>query len=984
MVSPDTSDRPLIYSGLTSEQVQFNRHHYGSNILTPPQKTPWWSLYLDKFSDPVIRVLIIAAIIALAIGIIEGEYAEALGILMAIFLATTLAFVNEYRANKAFDLLNHVYNQTPVKVIRDHKFTQISRQDLVVDDLVYIEQGDEVPADGELLEAVSLLVDQAKITGESKTVKKLSKSTFLSNYSEQQTYPPFRVYRSTIVAQGHGIFRVTAVGDRSEIGQVAQAVISLENYQLTPLNIQLQKLSQLIGIIGLLMAGLTFSGLLIQGIIREKISLNFPQTYCLSLVLISSLIIFIPVWFPIVKEGLKAVTLSFDCPQLFPDYSLNLWVVSVSSGLLLFLGGISLIYFQGWINHVNDILLSPSVGIIILNYFMVAVTIIVVAVPEGLAMSVTLSLAYSMAKMAAMNNLVRRMHACETIGAATVICSDKTGTLTQNKMQVEIANFPCLNCLKPTQKQIYQNLIYEGIAVNSTADLERTSQDNYSSIGNVTEGALLLWLNHQTVDYLTYRHHFNLIIQLPFSPEQKYMVTAGKSTVISGNILYFKGAPEIILSRCSQQLTSTGIRELDNKDEWLQSIYIYQERGMRVLGLAYNYLDSQVTEKEINNVSNDLIWLGFFAITDPLRPDIIEAINRCFQAGIEIKIVTGDSQKTAEEIAKKLNLYTTENNHNHPCFHLTGQEFNQLNEEEAKSVIKTLKLLSRATPLDKLRLVKLLQKNGEVVAVTGDGTNDAAALKQAQVGLSMGSGTAIAKEASDIILLDDSFNSIVTAVMWGRSLYENIQRFLLFQLTVNIVALGIAFFGLFIGISLPLTVTQMLWINLIMDTFAALALATEPPHETVLNKPPRHPQDFIISSKMLNLIMRTGSIFLLFLMGFLAYLERDGTVTPYELSIFFAVFVFLQFWNLFNTRSFGLKQWFWQGLGENKAFLAITTVIFLGQIFIVQWGGKLFRTVPLSFKDWFWIILGTSFVLWIGELWRFLLRKRTDNTVYIE
>ncbi len=974
MISPDTSDRPLIYRGLTSEQVRFNRDYYGSNILTPPPQNPWWLLYLDKFNDPVIRVLMIAAIIALVVGMIEGEYAEALGILMAIFLATTLAFLNEYQANKAFDLLNNVYEQTPIKVIRDHKFTQISRQDLVVGDLVYIEQGNEVPADGELLESVSLLVDQAKITGESKAVKKLPKSSFKPHHYPQKTYPPFQVYRSTMVAQGHGVFQVTAVGDRSEIGQLAQAVSSIKEGQLTPLNLQLEKLSQLIGMIGLLMAGLTFFALLFQGFITEQIVLNLPQNCFLFLVIISSTIILLPMGISLIEEGLK----SFDLAVEFPDF-LSSWLMSLGSGLLIFLGGISYFYYRGWMDNFNDIFLPPSVGILLLNYFMVAVTIIVVAVPEGLAMSVTLSLAYSMGKMAATNNLVRRMHACETIGAATVICSDKTGTLTQNKMQVEVADFPCLNCSNYSQKEVYQNLIYEGIAANSTADLERTSQGEFSPLGNVTETALLFWLNRQNIDYLPYRHHFEIMDQLPFSPENKYMATVGKSSVISGNIIYLKGAPEIILSRCSQQLTSEGIKNLDNQNQWVQTLQKYQERGMRVLGLAYNYVEIEVKEENIQPLSKELIWLGFLAITDPLRPDVKKAIKSCLNAGIEIKLVTGDSQKTAEEIAKQINLYPPQNQNNSPNYHLTGQAFNQLNDGEAKEIIKTLKVLSRATPLDKLRLVKLLQENGEVVAVTGDGTNDAAALKQAQVGLSMGSGTAIAKEASDIILLDDSFNSIVTAVLWGRSLYENIQRFLLFQLTINIVALGIAFFGLFIGVSLPLTVTQMLWINLIMDTFAALALATDPPRKTVMNQPPRHPQNFIISPQMLKIITGTGLIFFLFLIGFLAYLERDGTVNTYELSIFFAVFVFLQFWNLFNTRSFGLQQWFWQGLGENKAFLAIATMIFLGQICIVQWGGKIFRTVSLSWRDWLWIIFGTSIVLWIGELGRFLLRKKTDK-----
>jgi Ca2+-transporting ATPase len=978
MVSPDTSDRPLIYCGLTTEQVELSRKHHGSNILTPPQQQPWWSLYLEKFADPVIRILMIAAIIALGIGIIQEEYAEALGILMAIFLATTLAFLNEYRANKAFDLLNNVYDKTPIKVIRDSKFTQVSRQDLVVGDLVYIEQGDEIPADGELLESVTLLVDQAKITGESKAVKKLVKAPLLSDQSSQNTFPLFIVYRSTIVSQGHGIFRVTAVGDNSEIGQLAQAVISIEEGKLTPLNIQLEKLSKLIGIIGLLIAVLTFLSLLFRGLMTDEINLNLCQLYVLFLIIISAIIALFPVWFPIIEDGLNALNIPFKSPQFMDKNSFYQWGLSLGLALFLLLIGVLFSYLQGWIDNFNDFLLPQSVGIIILNYFMVAVTIIVVAVPEGLAMSVTLSLAYSMGKMAAMNNLVRRMHACETIGAATVICSDKTGTLTQNKMEVDVAYFPGLNNVDCQEKVVYDNLIYESISANSTADLERKSQGFSYPLGNVTEGALLLWLESQNIDYLSYRHHYQILSRITFSTDNKYMVTAGKSAVIPGNILYLKGAPEIVLSRCSQQVTQQGITNLDNETHWLEMIHEYQERGMRVLGFAYHSLDIEPTEDNIHLLINNLTWLGFFAITDPLRSDVKEAIKSCLNSGIKIKIVTGDSQRTAEEIAQRLNLYSSEDQKDHLNYHLTGQAFNELNDQEAKEVIKSLKVLSRATPLDKLRLVKLLQENGEVVAVTGDGTNDAAALKQAQVGLSMGSGTAIAKEASDIILLDDSFNSIVTAVMWGRSLYENIQRFLVFQLTINIVALGIAFLGPFIGISLPLTVTQMLWINLIMDTFAALALATEPPHETVMNKPPRDPQDFIISPQMLQMIAGTGLSFLGFLIGFLAYLQRDGIITNYELSIFFAVFVFLQFWNLFNTRCFGLQQWFGKGLGKNKAFLTIVTVIFLGQIAIIQWGGKIFRTVPLSLRDWLLIIMGTSLVLWIGELWRFQGRIKEE------
>ncbi|MEA5534553.1 calcium-translocating P-type ATPase, PMCA-type [Crocosphaera sp. XPORK-15E] len=976
MVSPDMRDRPLIERGLTAEQVRLNRQRYGSNSLTPPQSKPWWHLYLEKFADPVIRILMIAAIIALGIGIFQDEYAEALGILMAIFLATTLAFFNEYKANQAFELLNHVYDQTPIKVIRDGKFAQIPRQDLVVGDIVFVEQGEEVPADGELLEAVALLVDQSKITGESNPIKKLAKTSGYFDISHNGTYPPFHLHRSTIVAQGHGVFEVTAVGDRSEIGQLAQAVISIEDGQLTPLNLQLEKLSQLIGIVGLLIASLTFFSLLLRGLWTEEINLISSQIYLLFLLIISGIIALIPVWLPILEDGLNALNISFNFSHFLPNNSLTQWLMSLGLGILLLMAGVAVSYLGGWNIPLGTIWLPKQVGISLLNYFMIAVTIIVVAVPEGLAMSVTLSLAYSMKKMAATNNLVRRMHACETIGAATVICSDKTGTLTQNKMQIESVNFPCLNCSDPQQKEVYQNLIFESICANSTVDLERKADNIVNPIGNVTEGALLLWLENQDIDYLTYRQNFNLQSRIPFSADNKYMATAGKSAVIDENIIYVKGAPEIVLSKCSHQLTEAGINKLDSINSCLETIHEYQKRGMRVLGFAYHSLEIEPTEKIIDNLDYDLTWLGFVAITDPLRLDVKAAIQSCLSSGIKIKIVTGDSQKTAEEIARQINLYSLEERENNPQLHLTGYEFNQLNDQEAKEVIKTLKVLSRATPLDKLRLVKLLQENGEVVAVTGDGTNDAAALKQAQVGLSMGSGTAIAKEASDMILLDDSFSSIVTAVMWGRSLYENIQRFLVFQLTINIVALGIAFLGPFIGINLPLTVTQMLWINLIMDTFAALALATEPPHKSVMNKPPRHPQDFIISPKMFKIIVGTGLIFLLFLMGFLAYLQADGIVNDYELSVFFAVFVFLQLWNLFNTRCFGLKQWFGSGIGKNKAFLGIVAVIFLGQIAIIQWGGKVFRTVPLSLQDWLWIIVGTSVVLWVGELWRFQLRMK--------
>lgn len=659
--------------------------------------------------------------------------------------------------------------------------------------------------------------------------------------------------------------------------------------------------------------------------------------------------------------------------------------------------------------------LPNHVGRTLLHYFMVAVTIIVVAVPEGLAMSVTLSLAYSMKKMAASNNLVRRMHACETIGAATVICSDKTGTLTQNQMRVYDVNFPCLNSQSPERKSA-QALIAEAIAANSTADLEKKPLCAPHPIGNPTEGALLLWLDSQDIDYIPYRNNFQIQLRLPFSTQKKYMGTLGTSSVTERRVLYIKGAPELILERCSHILTENGLLSLptstphsahthtataplpapyadgtqttvynvpsltplQDKASILTVLKDYQQRGMRTLGFAYQEVSPNVTESDLEQIDHHLTWLGFVAISDPLRTDVSESIHACLASGIQVKIITGDSPETVQEIARQIGLWQDEDI-NQRYLHLTGQEFHQLSDDEAKLAVQELKVLSRACPMDKLRLVKLLQENGHIVAVTGDGSNDAAALKHAHVGLAMGSGTAIAKEASDIILLDDSFHSIVNAIVWGRSLYENIQRFILFQLTINVGALGIALLGPFIGVALPLTVTQMLWVNLIMDTFAALALATEPPHWSVMARPPRDPDAFIVSQSMAQNIFITGACFLMFLVTFLLKIRQDGTISPYELSVFFAVFVMFQFWNLFNARCLGLKQSAFSELYKNKGFLLIAATIFVGEILIIQFGGSVFRTVPLSLVDWIRITAGTSVILWIGELWRLILRLKSNH-----
>ncbi|OYD92114.1 calcium-translocating P-type ATPase, PMCA-type [Nostoc sp. 'Peltigera membranacea cyanobiont' 210A] len=979
MLTRKVNDRLLPFQGLTSAQVKLNREKYGANILTPPEREPLWKLFLAKFEDPVIRILMIAAAIAISVGIFEGEYAEGLGIVAAILLATTLAFANEYKASKEFDILNQVYDEVFIKVIRDNSFTTVKRKDLVFGDVVYVEQGEEIPTDGQILEEISLEIDQSKITGEAEPVKKLTQSDAENQGIEEGTYPAYKIYRSTIVEQGEGYFEVTAVGDNTEIGKLATAITSIENTQDTPLNHQLEKLSKLIGVVGLGFAGFTFVSLLVRGFVTKELSLSSQQWYVVGLSIISVLIALSRVWLPVVYDGLELAGSKLAAPKWLENNSFLSWLKRVGIVLVFFTIGLGLGYPLGLIPSSINSWVTSSVAKALLHYFMVAVTIIVVAVPEGLAMSVTLSLAYSMKKMAASNNLVRRMHACETIGSATVICSDKTGTLTQNQMRVYEVNFPSLNSqLLPALKDV-KGLIAEAIAVNSTADLEKKPLQPSRPIGNPTEGALLLWLDSQDIDYISYRGNFQIKSRMPFSGHQKYMATIGISSVTGEDVLYVKGAPEVILERCSQILTEQGLESLKNKAAIASAIKEYQKRGMRALGFAYHNVSQHSSQTNLDELAHDMTWLGFVAISDPLRPEVPDAIQACLRAGIEVKVVTGDNSETAKEIARQIGLWQEEDDFNSGYLHLTGQQFAQLSDEEANQAVLQLKVLSRARPLDKLRLVKLLQENGQVVGVTGDGTNDAAALKQAQVGLAMGSGTAIAKEASDIILLDDSFHSIVNAVVWGRSLYLNIQRFILFQLTINVVALGIALIGPFIGVALPLTVTQMLWVNLIMDTFAALALATEPPHLSVMQHSPRNPQAFIVTKAMAQNIFTVGLAFLIFLVGFLRYIRRDGEITPYELSVFFGVFVMLQFWNLFNARCLGLKQSAFKGLSKNKGFVAIAITIFVGQILIIQFGGNVFRTVPLSFVDWISVIVGTSTVLFIGELWRFIMRLKLKS-----
>ena len=866
-------------NGLTDQEVIASRQKYGENLLTPPKRPSIWKLYLEKFQDPVIRVLLVAAVFSLIISIIENEYAETIGIFFAIFLATGIGFYFEYDANKKFDLLNAVGEETPVTVIRNGKVKEIPRKEIVVGDIVILNTGDEIPADGTLIEAVSLQVNEANLTGE----LMVNKTTDPEHFDDEATYPSNAVMRGTTVTDGHGTMRVDRVGDATEIGKVARQSTE-QSDEKTPLNIQLEKLANLIGKVGFTIAILTF-----------------------------------------------VIFTGKDLYAYFTANTVETW--------------------EQWL----------EVAQIVLKYFMMAVTLIVVAVPEGLPMSVTLSLALNMRRMLKTNNLVRKMHACETMGAITVICTDKTGTLTQNLMQVHEAQVDESN----------PELVAESIAVNSTAFLEEKAEgEKPSGVGNPTEVALLLWLNGKGANYISLRENAHTVNQLTFSTERKYMATLVDSPVMNKRVLYIKGAPEIVMSKCS--LSDDKIKAYN------EQLLAYQNKAMRTLGLAYRIIPEGKSEDCAELVAEGgMTFLGIFAISDPIRPDVPDAVKKCQSAGIGVKIVTGDTPGTATEIARQIGLWTendTERNR------ITGTDFAALSDEEALERVLDIKVMSRARPMDKQRLVQLLQQKGAVVAVTGDGTNDAPALNHAQVGLSMGTGTSVAKEASDITLLDDSFHSIATAVMWGRSLYKNIQRFIVFQLTINVVALLSVLLGAFFGSALPLTVTQMLWVNLIMDTFAAMALASISPSMDVMNEKPRKRTDFIISKAMQKNIFGTGICFLIVLMGLMAYMNNSAAgMDVHNLTIFFTVFVMLQFWNLFNASVFGTNHSIFKDAGHALGMLSVALIILVGQFIIVTFGGKVFRTEALPLMDWVYIIAGTSIVLWIGEIWRGIKRMSSKK-----
>ncbi len=843
--------------GLSAAEVEKSRLEHGENVLTPPRRQSMWRLYIEKYQDPMIRILLVAAVVSLALAFVKQDFIETLGIIFAIILATTVGFFFERDAARKFDVLTQLGEEQPVKVVREGKVVEIPRREVVVGDVVIVETGDEVPADGQLFESTDLQVDESSLTGEPITTKEslplspsiaTPHSDFESKKEKEnsdEAYPKDMLLRSSMVMGGTGRYVVSAVGDETEIGHVARQATELTGVK-TPLNIQLDKLAKMISKVGGGLSVAAFFAFLIHDILTN-----------------------------------------------------DLW-------------------------HTSDYL---SMVEVVLRYFMMAVTLIVMAVPEGLPMAVTLALALNMRRMLKSNNLVRKLQASETMGAVTVICTDKTGTLTENRMTVAASsNLP--------QKGEAHDDLYKAIALNTTATHD---------VGNPTEQALLRWLTEQGVDYQQLREENTITAREPFSTERKYM-----STTV-GDTLYIKGAPEVIMARCT--LDDTIRHELE------QQLLDWQNHAMRTLAVAQN---------------DEL--LALFAISDPLRKEVPDAIRQCNEAGIDVKIVTGDTAATAMEIARQCGILSPLTSLPSPLT-ITGAEFAALSDEEALERIKELKVMSRARPTDKQRLVSLLQQRGEVVAVTGDGTNDAPALNRAHVGLSLGSGTSVAKQASDITLIDDSFSSIVHAVMWGRSLYKNIQRFVFFQLIVNVAALLLVLCGGFIGTEMPLTITQILWVNLIMDTLAAMALASLPPSREVMEEKPRASDAFIITSAMKRGILTIGGLFFVVTFALLWYFEQGAGMDDIKLTVFFTIFVMLQWWNLFNARMLGSCHSAFRRIWACRGFLFVLLFVLVGQWVIVTFGGRMFRTVPLSWQTWAAIIGGTSLVLWVGEIYRFLKRR---------
>ena len=998
------------YTGLTDAQVLESRSKHGANILTPPEKEPLWKQFLEKFGDPLIIILLIAGVLSIGIscyefwGLHEGAetFFEPVGIFVAILLATGIAFIFELKADKQFSVLNQVNDDEMVEVIRNGNTTSIKKKDVVVGDIVVLNTGEEIPADGELLEAVTLNVDESSLTGEPICHKTIHEQEF----DKDATFPSNHVMRGTKVMEGHGIFKVLAVGDKTENGKVFEAA-QIDDSVRTPLNEQLDGLADLITKLSYIFAALIIVAKLL--VYFNNLSMVFKWG-AISLVYFAIVVfayyilkkrkssekklgqigkvgviayiiidlIFSYFYLPCLL-AIPTVIFFWMVIKKFDDWS---WKAVVPSIIVYF------VILMGMVVYFHDTLMPGEQIAKLITYtldtLMIAVTLVVVAVPEGLPMAVTLSLAYSMTRMMKTNNLVRKMHACETMGATTIICTDKTGTLTQNQMQVYDTNFYGLSA-QTLGNDKDSLLIEEGIAVNSTASLDYSVAEAVKVLGNPTEGALLLWLKKAGVDYLNLRESSEVLEELPFSTERKYMATIVKSSLFEGKtILYVKGAPEIVSGLCKNIENNVSKTDIENQ------LVEYQNQAMRTLGFAYQMFDGKADVfKDGKVVADNLTFMGVVAISDPVRLDVPAAVAECMNAGINVKIVTGDTPGTAKEIGRQIGLWTAKDGDKNI---ITGPEFAALSDGELDKRVLDLKIISRARPMDKKRLVEALQRKNQVVAVTGDGTNDAPALKAAHVGLSMGDGTSVAKEASDITIIDNSFSSIGKAVMWGRSLYQNIQRFLLFQLTVNVAACFIVLFGAFMGEESPLTVTQMLWVNLIMDTFAAMALASLPPSESVMNDKPRDRNAFILNKAMYQNILGVGGFFFVLLLVLLYVFEHsnitqltdllnvqlgasDG-LTPYELTLFFTIFVMTHFFYLFNARAFETGRSALHFKGCN-GLLTIVAIILVGQIAMVELPGlqQFFNVEGLKLIDWVIIIIGSSFVLWVREIWHLLTKK---------
>jgi P-type Ca2+ transporter type 2C len=955
------------YQGLSDQQVSESRSKYGDNVLTAVKRDSLWSIFIGNFNDPVIRILLIAAVIAIGIGFYTGSFIDGVGIIVAILLATFLAAINEYRASKEFEILLKYNEEKQVVVIRNGVKTLVDKKDIVVGDLVILTEGYEVPADGEIVDSELFKVDESTVTGEAEPFTKMSKVKAEGKIFDR-AFKPYELFRSSTVVEGTCIMKVTGVGNSTEIGKTLKEVIEEEDVQ-TPLNKQLEKLSKLIGVVGFSVAFLTFMALFLRNVIvNEEFNFTHPQWYFLNVVFIGGLILLYKVWMPIVYDAFDLLGKEKDCPDDIENNDIKTWAKYIFYGLIFIAVFLSVPVLIGIVEAYNSYWIGVNVINLLIEFFMIAAVLIVVAVPEGLVMSVVLSQSYNMRKMKKEYTLVRKNSATETMGAATVICTDKTGTLTENRMSVSEFNMKL-----PHDHPV----VIGSVVLNSTASLEIRSENGsrlVKRIGNHTEAALINYLyDSYAIDVEEIRQSFEVVKKKPFSTEWKHMATYGKDKE-NLEVNYLKGAPELILSKCSYIVTEENDILSIDKDESkriLQKIELFEKKGRRVLGFAYKYGCD-------NFEGDDFIFLGYANISDPLRKEVKQAIARSLEAGIEVKIITGDAKLTSQTIAEDAGIWENDAK----SLHLSGQEFNNMSDDEAIRNIDNIKIISRATPDDKKRLVYLLQQANKVVAVTGDGINDAKALKSADVGLAMGSGTDLAQEASKIVIINDSFLSIMNGVKWGRSLYQNIQRFILFQLTINVATLTIAMLGPFVGLQIPLTAVQLLWINLIMDTFGALALATEAPNPDIMKEKPRSPNAFIISKEMTKQIFIDASVFVAILLFYLFYsgLNNPSAMDTHELmnkqSIFFTIFVLLNFWNLFNAKTFGMRKSVFKGFFENQGFVVIALVIFVGQILMIQFGGDFFRTIPISFNDWMLVIGLTSIVLWFGEIRRWFSRLK--------